>query len=393
VQSTISIVAQGMPVLVPFVKLDLGLTRAEAGIFATVLSLGTISALLAAGWAVDVLGDRLVLVAGGLLTAILTLIACLAPNFLVLVPLLVLIGVGVATPTPAGSTAVMAAFPVAGRGFVMSIRQTGIPIGAMLAAVTLPSIAVAAGWRTALAVAALSAAVGAGIGWAMLRGAGSGAISARRGVPGSMRSVMSRKATMIGLAGVGLTFGQFTLASYIVLYLYETWRLPLVTGSLFLVASSLAGIAGRLGWGAISDRLFGGGRATPLVLVSLIAAGACVTLAWVPPTTSLAAVLVVVVIYGFTVVGWNGIWIALLSEIAPPDRRGRSVAYGMMVSHVGILFGPFLFGLTVDVTHSYRVAWSLVAGSLVASAALFWLVRERGVAGRPAAVEAEGGRP
>jgi MFS family permease len=336
------------------------------------------AALLPAGWAVDAFGDRVVLVGGGVATALLTMLACLAPSFAVLIPLLILVGLGVATPTPAGSTAIMSAFPVSGRGLVMSIRQTGIPIGSMLAALILPSIAVAFGWRSALFSAAVGCVAGTFIGWLLFRGTERRGPTGARRATGSIRGVMTRDATLLGLAGIGLCVGQFTLFSYIVLYLFEDWHVPLLAGSLFLVASSVAGIAGRLGWGLVSDRIFGGRRSLPLVLISGIAATACLTLAWLPNSVPLVAMLVVVVIYGFTVVGWNGIWIALLSEIAPLAGRGRSVGYGMMVSHVGIITGPFAFGLAVDLSHSYRFAWTLVACGLVASALLFGLVREGG---------------
>lgn len=50
--------------------------------FATGQNVGVLFSLLLAGWAVDTLGDRTVLVLGGLLTGLLTLAVCLAPTFL-----------------------------------------------------------------------------------------------------------------------------------------------------------------------------------------------------------------------------------------------------------------------------------------------------------------------
>jgi len=68
IQVTISVVTQAFPALAPFAKSDLGLSTAGVGVFATILNLGTMLALLPAGWAVDVLGERRVLVVGGLVT-------------------------------------------------------------------------------------------------------------------------------------------------------------------------------------------------------------------------------------------------------------------------------------------------------------------------------------
>ena len=51
-----------------------------------------------------------------------------------------------------------------------------------------------------------------------------------------MRAVASRDTTLIGLASVFLTSGQYVLTSYLALYLLTTFDLPLSVGSLFLVA-------------------------------------------------------------------------------------------------------------------------------------------------------------
>jgi MFS family permease len=376
VQVTISIVTQGFPALVPFAKVDLGLSTAEVGLFATILNLGTMIALLPAGWAVDVLGERRVLLFGGICTGLLAIAAAFAPQFLVLLPILILVGVAAATPTPAGSTAIISAFALRDRGFVISIRQTGIPIGGALAALLLPPIAVASGWRRALVVAAILAIIGAVIGRIMVRRAPR-RTNARVGEGGSLRAVANRDATYVGLAAIFLTLGQFVLVSYIALYLLNTFNIPVTVGSLFLVAANVGGAVGRLAWGGISDRMFGGRRKRPLIVVSSISAACFLLLAWLPLGTPEPLLLILVVLLGANIIGWNGVYITLLSEIAPPDKRGRTVAYGMMLSQVGIFGGPFAFGLLTEVSHSYRLAWTVVAASLMLAIVLLRPVRER----------------
>lgn len=378
VQITISTVTQGFPALVPFARVDLHLSRAAVGLFATIQNLGTMIALLPAGWAVDVLGERRVLIFGGLATAVLTVLASQAPSFVAMLPILIVIGFAGATPTPAGSTAIISAFTVRHRGLVMSIRQTGIPIGGAAAALLLPFVAALSGWRHALVVAGVLAIVGAVTGFYLM---GRRPESAQRaeGVPWlrSFQQVASHDATYVGLAGIFLTLGQFVLVSYIVLYLIETWHLSVALGSLFLVTANIGGAAGRMLWGTISDHLFGGVRRTPLIVVSLVAAAGFVVLTLLPSDSPAPLALLVVLVLGATVIGWNGVYITLLSEIAPPEMRGRSVAYGMTISQVGIFGGPVAFGLLVDVTRSYRVGWVAVAAVLLLAALLMSRVRER----------------
>lgn len=383
VQVTISVVTQSFPVLAPFARGNLHMNAAQVGLFATILNLGTMGALLPAGWAVDVLGERRVLVAGGIATGLATLLAATAPQFIVLLPLLLLVGVTSATPTPAGSTAIISAFSGRDRGLVMSIRQTGIPLGGALAALLLPPLAVAAGWRRALQVAAVVAVAGAVAGLALLRRSRPAGLTARPS-SGSVREVATRDATLIGLAAIFLTLGQFVLVSYIALYLLTLWHLPLTVGSLFLVAANVGGIAGRMLWGSVSDRLFSGRRRAPLMLVSVAAAAGFVILAWLPAGTPLIVMLLLVLLLGTTVIGWNGVYVTLLSEIAPPDKRGRSVAYGLTISQVGIFGGPVAFGAFIDLTGSYRLGWTLVALGMLAAALLMRQVREGTARGVPA---------
>jgi MFS family permease len=378
VQVTISVVTQAFPALAPFARGDLHLNVVEVGLFATILNLGTMLALLPAGWAVDILGERRVLVAGGLATGVAAAIATLAPQFVVLLPLLIVVGIASATPTPAGSTAIISAFSGRDRGFIMSVRQTGIPLGGGLAALLLPPLAIAAGWRHALQLAAILAVAGGVAGSLLLRSARSAPVSVSRPRV-SVREVATRDATFMGLAAIFLTLGQFALVSYIALYLLTLWHLSLAVGSLFLVAVNAGGVAGRMLWGTVSDRLFSGRRRAPLITVGLIAAAGFLLLAVLPLSTPPLAILGAVILLGATAIGWNGVWVTLLSEIAPPDQRGRTVAYGLTISQVGIFGGPPAFGALVSLTGSFRIGWGLVAGAMLVAALL---IRQVGAAPR-----------
>ncbi len=385
VQVIISLVTQAFPALVPFARADLQLSTPEIGLFATILNLGAMVALLPTGWAVDAMGERRVLVAGGIATGAMALVVAIAPTFGVMVPLLIVVGAAAATPTPAGSSAVIGAFGRRDRGFVMSVRQTGIPAGGALAALLLPPIAAGIGWRRALQVAALIAIAGSIVARRMLRGAPHHGSNSGVGFT-SLRRVATRNATYVGLASAVLALGQFVLVSYIAIYLLDVFDVPVALGSLFLVSANLGGIVGRMLWGAASDRLFDGRRRDPLIVVSLCAAAGFLALAGLPATSPRIVMLTVVVLLGGTVIGWNGIYITVLSELAPADMRGIAVAYGMLLTQTGIVLGPFMFGLLVEISHSYRAAWIVVAGLMLVATGLLQRVDERGLAIPAAAV-------
>ncbi len=372
VQVTVSLILLGYPAVVPFVKDDLHLTLAQAGVFASIPGLGMLLGVMAAGWTVDRTGERRVLTLGGLATGAAAALPVLAPSYPLLLAAIVVVGVGGATPTPAGARAVMVEFPRRQRGLAMGIRQTGVPLGGVLAALTLPPIAVHAGWRPALAVAGASALLGAALGALFYRlGGGSGGSSAPAAErPAGVLSLFNRNLLWIGGCGFIFVMGQYCLVTYVVVFLHQTWGLPLVLASLFLAATHLSGAAGRVSWGWFSDAVFGGSRRLTLVVVSLAGAAGVIAVAWIPAHEPFVFMAAAVVLAGGCVIGWNGVWVTMLAEVAPPGLQARSIAAGLTFNQPGILLGPWLFGLVVDATGSFQVAWTGLAALLVVSAGL-----------------------
>ena len=68
-QIGISVVEQGIPVLTGFIKTDLGVSAAAAGLTVSAFTVGRALGSYAAGVAADQVGERRVLIGGGLATA------------------------------------------------------------------------------------------------------------------------------------------------------------------------------------------------------------------------------------------------------------------------------------------------------------------------------------
>ncbi len=362
IQIAISTVASALAVLLPLVKAEFHLTFAQAGLLANIAFVGAFASVLAAGWAVDVLGDRVVLLLGGVLTGLSGIGCALAPSFAALVGFLVLMGVGITTPTPAGSLAVRAAFPLRLRGMVISIRQTGVPLGGFVAAVALPGIAVASGWRRALGLAGGATIIVTVAAMALYRK--SFRPETVSGTRPRMRIDRYLSRDVLGAGGVGLLLvaGQSCLVTYLVVYLVDDWRLPITTAALFLGVAQLAGAGGRVLWGTLSDRVLHGNRGLAVVLAGGTAAVGSVALGALPGAMPVPFLLTLILFFAIGASGWTGVQIALLSELARPGQEGRTVAMGMMVQQPGIVFGPPLFGLVVDSTQSFRPAWIILGG-------------------------------
>lgn len=359
IQTATSVVAAAFPVLLPFVKAEFHLTFAQAGFLSNFPFVGGFLTIAVAGWAVDALGDRLVLVLGGVVTGLAGILCAIAPTFMVLLVALLVMGAGISTSAPAGSVAVRTAFPLRLRGMVMSIRQTGVPIGGLFAALVLPWIAIGAGWRAAVAAAGGASIAIALVGLAMYGSGSRVVLSDRDG--GSLLHVLTRDMTITATSGVFLVASQMCLLTYLVVYLINDRRLAVTAAAFFLAMAQLAGAAGRIFWGVVSDRLLGGGRRNALLLAGGTGAVGSLAMAIMPGTAPFPLLVVAILVCAAGAVGWNGVQNTFFSELAKPGSEGRSVGLGQMIQQPGVLIGPFLFGLVVDLTSSFRLAWLLVA--------------------------------
>lgn len=80
--------------------------------------------------------------------------------------------------------------------------------------------------------------------------------------------------------------------------------------------------------------------------------------------------------------GWNGLYVALVAESAPEQAAATAVAAGLTVTYLGSFAVLPLFGLLLDWSGSYQVFWGALAGWSTLGMALGWLVRESTPEGR-----------
>jgi len=355
----VSVVEQGLPTLAPFVKRDLGLSAATLGVVVSSFNYGRVLGSYAAGRAVDALGDRRVLIACGLASGLLTALAAPLP-VAALVLVLCLSGLVAATSTPAGSTLVMQAFPPARRAVAMGVRQTGIPLGGLVAAAVLPFLANRIGWRDALAVgggltvAGTLAAAAGSRGW----GGRGTTRTARAG-----RGPRDRRVLYVIAWGVGLVASQYAVVAFLILDVHGQ-GVAIGAAAGLLAGAQAAGIVGRVVWGAASDRLFAGARRPVMLAISACAIAAALLLAVLPGRVGAWTLLPVALLGGLSMMGWNGIWVMAIAELAMPARRGAELGFSLTFLAIAIVVWPPLFGLIRDASGSYTASWLALAGLL-----------------------------
>jgi MFS family permease len=372
-QIAISTLSASLAPLLPFVKSEFGLTYGEAGLIANIAFVGTMASLLAAGWAVDALGERIVIVAGGVIAGLAAIAAGLSPIVAMLIVALVVLGIGVGTATPSGTSAIRAVFARDERAFAMGVRQMGIPIGGLLAALFLPSLAIAHGWRLGVVAAGCAAVVIALVLAVTYPRRRAGQRSSRQA---GRAARLTKNVALTGAAGNFLLAGQICLVTYLVVFLVRDWKMSITTAGLLLAVAQAAGALGRLGWGMVSDRLLNGSRRTVLIMAALVSAGGCLVLSLLPVASPQVWLVLTIVLLAGGAVGWTGVQMTLLSELAAPGFEGRTVALGMFLQQPSILLTPLAFGLIVDWTGSFRIAWQVLAAFVLIGALVLFGIRE-----------------
>ncbi|MBM4255798.1 MAG: MFS transporter [Deltaproteobacteria bacterium] len=378
-QVTISIVTQGIPTLSPFVQSDLYLTHGEVGLCNSAIVAGSLLALLAAGWVVDFYGEYIALVGGSIAVGIFCFVVAATGHFVPALVAMLGVGIGAAMPTPAGTKAVMAWFPAHQRGFALGIRQTGIPLGGAIAAAGLSTVAVSYGWRVAVAIAGVMCLIAAVFCVLFYENPPNsvtpGVTGAKKDTLG-FREIVTRNIFFLGLAGALLPLGQFCLITYLALYLKETQGIPVTTSALLLVGAQIAGALGRILWGLWSDRWWQRRRKPALLTANALGVVGTLILGWLPPGVPVPLVAVVVLFLAFNAIGWHGSWTALLAELAGPERQGRTIGAAMTIMYPGIIALPPLFGMLVDLTHNWHLAWTFQAVVLLIGTLLILPVQE-----------------
>lgn len=258
-----------------------------------------------------------------------------------------IIGLSYGPLTPASSHVLARYRTGPGMAFLVSVRQTSVPMGGVLAGIVAPPLLLGLGWNSACVfIGAVIAALGAAV-WISVSVVRNELPDEPHGHSASLFEPVRfifRSPGLASLATSSIVYAamQLVLSSFLVVYLTSAAHLDLVVAGALLSASQLAGVAGRLGWGFVADRV-----AKPrilllgIALLMAVAAGlmSLFTAAW--PVSAIAAV---VILLGATASGWNGVFLAEIIQDVRPAEVGLATAGSMMFAYLGTVLGPSLFG-------------------------------------------------
>ena len=377
----------GINTLAPFYQEELGLSRAQVGLFFSAFYLAMTGASFGAGWLADRLGIRKTTLQGHVALGICTAIASVAPSFAWAFASFFLAGLGYSFLNPASTKGVMMWFDRDERATAMGVKQTGVPAGGVVAALLAAPLVLLIGWRGTLAVLGIVNFFFGFIFSALWRDPEDRDITTPAAHPPAPEHHGSLNVWSFLPASCGTAVflvGQMALITYLPLYLKDFMGFSAYWASQALAITQAGAMFGRIGWGVASDRLFGGRRKIVLLIIGIMGSVLLLALSLMSSQSSLSLLLLVVFLSGLCLVGYQGVSYALIGELAGRARAGSALGLMITINAAAATLGTPLFGYIVDRSESYAIAWQVLAAAVaVGSMGLAALLKERRPAGEP----------
>lgn len=363
--------------IAPKIAVTLGIPVSMIGMQVSIAYLGATLMSLATGLMVRRNGAvRTNQIAAGLIC--LSLLCIAVPHIAGLVVGSLGIGVAYGLTNPAASHLMMKIARPDNRNLIFSIKQTGQPMGGVLAGLMAPPVAVAFGWQASLIVGAVIAAV------AMcaiqplrnrLDGDRDPTTRFRGAVFKDIALVMqTRGLRLLAFAALTLASVQLALMTFAVTMLVEDVELDLVTAGTGLAVLQVAGVIGRLGWGVVADKTRNG--IGVLLLTQAITVIGGLATAILAAGTPLLAIYAVLFLFGCSAIGWNGVFMAEIARIAPAGRISSATGGALVPTFIGVIFGPIMFIGVHEIVGTYTMTFAVLTVVTLAGMVPVWLLRK-----------------
>ncbi|MEY4599319.1 MAG: hypothetical protein RLZZ445_2116 [Pseudomonadota bacterium] len=272
------------------------------------------------------------------------------------------IGMGMGMINPAAAHMLVTYTPPARRNIMFSIKQTGVPVGGVITALTAPGIAVHFGYRWSLVV------VGVLIAGLLVfmqryrahwdsdqRGNGGVEKSAFGGVPLVWQRRSLRWVSLVAMIFSGI---QRIVLSFTVVYLVAEGGLGLVEAGVMLSVVQVGGSASRICWGWMADRL--GSSLTVLMIICIVSLSSTLILVYFDPGWNRVLIYLLFFVIGATAVGWNGVFHAEAARLSPPGMASVVAAGTTFFVFAGVLIGPAAFAAAYGSVGSYSQTFLMV---------------------------------
>jgi len=355
-----------MPVALPFVQADFGITRAEVTLPYTLAMTGFALGGVAMGRLCDRFGVVVAIMLGNLALGISYVGTSLAPTPLTFALMHLFIGVG-ASATFGPLMADMSQWFVRHRGIAVSIAASGNYIGGVLWPPVLQHAMATGGWRHTY--------LGVGMFCALATLPFIIALRRARPIAGMLEAASTRSAHNLGVspnalmvllcvAGLACCVAMAMPQVHIVAYCGDLGYGP-ARGAEMLSAMLGFGILSRIGSGLMADRLGG----APTLLIGSVLQGIALFLYLL--FDGLVSLYIISALFGLFQGGIVPMYAIIVREYFSPKEVGIRIGIVLMATLFGMALGGWMSGIIFDHTGSYRAAflngliWNVVNAVIV----------------------------
>lgn len=362
-------------VLASAIQVDFSLNQTRFGILISAYYASQLLLAIPVGWLIDRVGVRLGLMLSHLLASCALFSLTIVDKLPEAAAALALLGASYSLLNPATSRGVLDYVPVHYRGLAMGIKQAGVPLGGLIAAL----IAIATlttDWRTVVQWVAALDGSGSLVAFCLPRAASSHSLAAPRRFLADLRLLLSnRRLHTVGLVNGLYNVGQIGLWSYITLFFREVLQTSAPLASIGFGVVQIFSAVGRIGWGYASDRWFGGRRWPAALAIGASATTAFIILAM---PISVGVALIIVAALGLTIGGCAGLMQVMAVEAVERRLAASAIGCNMLLVPSGAMIAPILFGAVVDQTGSFAIGWLLLAALVGAGAVTLLGAKDKG---------------
>lgn len=281
------------------------------------------------------------------------------------------VGIGMGLTNPAAAHLLVTYTPPQRRNIMFSVKQTGVPVGGVITALTAPALAVHFGYRWSLALIGAMVVVLVLLverhreGWDSQRGGGGDKSAAF----GGLSLVWGAPALRwMSLGAMIFSAIQRCVLSFTVIYLVAEGGLGLVEAGVLLSVVQVGGSAARVCWGWLADRL--GSSLIVLMMICVIIIASTLGLVFFQVTWNKSLIYLLFFVIGATAVGWNGVFHAEAARLSPPGMASVVAGGTTFFVFAGVWVGPAAFAAAYGSIGSYSQTFVWVVISAVVALGL-----------------------
>lgn len=289
----------------------------------------------------------------------------------------VLVGMGMGLTNPAAAHLLVTYTSPERRNIVFSIKQTGVPVGGVITALTAPALAVHFGYRWSLALVGVMVVL---LLWGIERhrarwdshrsDGASQEHAAFGGLPLVWRTPVLRWMSLVAMMFSAI---QRCVLSFTVIYLVAEGGMSLVEAGVLLSVVQVGGSAARVCWGWLADRL--GSSLKVLMIICVITMTSTTGLVLFQVDWNKPLIYLLFFIIGATAVGWNGVFHAEAARLSPQGLVSVVAGGTTFFVFAGVWVGPAAFAAAYGGIGSYSQTFVLVVMAAVAALGLLLLAQ------------------